>query len=164
MTREEYIRLTDLYLTDIYRVAYSGCRNSYDAEDITQEVFEALFRYPKAFESDLHAKRWLIRVTLNKCKSMWRTPWKRRVDLSENEIEDGEDQVVLWENAEQEKLYSALRKLPLKYAQIIHLYYFEDMKAKDIADLLHISESAASTRLKRGRDMLKKFMEGEAYE
>lgn len=50
MTREEYIRLTDLYLTDIYRVAYSGCRNSYDAEDITQEVFEALFRYPKAFE------------------------------------------------------------------------------------------------------------------
>lgn len=103
-------------------------------------------------------------MTLNKCKSMWRTPWKRRVDLSENAIEDGADQVVLWENAEQEKLYSALRKLPLKYAQIIHLYYFEDMKAKDIADLLHISESAASTRLKRGRDMLKKFMEGEAYE
>ena len=70
----------------------------------------------------------------------------------------------LVENEEQEKLYSALRKLPLKYAKIIHLYYFEDMKAKDIADLLHISESAASTRLKRGRDMLKKFMEGEAYE
>ena len=68
MLQEEYRRITNLYLDDIYRVAYSGCQNRQDAEDVTQEVFEALLKYKGEFENDEHAKFWLIKVTTNKCK------------------------------------------------------------------------------------------------
>lgn len=164
MTRDEYIRFTNLYLADIYRVAYSGCRNRQDAEDITQEVFEALFHSSKAFESDLHVKNWLIRVTLNRCRSLWRTPWRTKVDLSMEDTLERIPDTIPFENEEQERLYAALRKLPPKYAQIIHLYYFEELKAKDIAALLQISESLVTTRLKRGRDKLKTLLGGESHE
>jgi len=152
--QEEYRRLTNLYLDDIYRVAYSGCRNRQDAEDVTQEVFEALFKYKGEFESDEHAKFWLIRVTANKCKSMWRTPWKRRVDLSDEELTVAKPN---W-TKEQEELYEALRKLPPKYAQCVHLFYFEEMKIKEIAEQLGISETAVSTILQRARQKLKTFL------
>lgn len=157
MTTEEYTRLTNLYMNDIYRVAFSGCRNWQDAEDITQEVFEALLRYEKqAFRDEEHVKRWLIRVTVNKCKSMWRTPWKRKVDLSDQEIVSAE---IEWENEQEEQLFFALRKLPLKYAQIVHLFYFEDMKIKEIADVTGLSETAVATRLQRAREKLKTYLE-----
>lgn len=157
MTTEEYTRFINLYMNDIYRVAFSGCRNRQDAEDITQEVFEALLRYEKqAFRDEEHVKRWLIRVTVNKCKSMWRTPWKRKVDLSDQEIVSAE---MEWENEQEEQLFFALRKLPLKYAQIVHLFYFEDMKIKEIADVTGISETAVATRLQRAREKLKTYLE-----
>ena len=157
MTTEEYTRFINLYMNDIYRVAFSGCRNRQDAEDITQEVFEALLRYEKqAFRDEEHVKRWLIRVTVNKCKSMWRTPWKRKVDLSDQEIVSAE---MEWENEQEEQLFFALRKLPLKYAQIVHLFYFEDMKIKEIADVTGLSETAVATRLQRAREKLKTYLE-----
>ena len=157
MTTEEYTRLIHLYMEDIYRVAFSGCRNRQDAEDITQEVFEALLRDGKrTFLDDEHVKRWLIRVTVNKCKSMWRTPWKRKVDLSDQEIVSAE---IEWENEQEEQLFFALRKLPLKYAQIVHLFYFEDMKIKEIADVTGLSETAVATRLQRAREKLKTYLE-----
>ena len=154
MLQEEYRRITNLYLDDIYRVAYSGCQNRQDAEDVTQEVFEALLKYKGEFENDEHAKFWLIKVTTNKCKSMWRTPWKRRVDLSDEELPVVKQS---W-TKDQEELYIALRKLPLKYAQCVHLYYFEEMKTREIAEQLGISETAVSTRLQRAREKLKIFL------
>ena len=157
MTTEEYIRLVNLYSSDIYRVAFSGCRNRQDAEDITQEVFEQLLRYKKQpFTDDEHVKRWLIRVTVNRCRSMWRNPWKRKVDLSDGEIMRGE---IAWESREEEELFFALRKLPLKYAQIVHLFYFQDMKIKEIAEVTGLSETAIATRLQRARGKLKTFLE-----
>ena len=157
MTTEEYTRLINLYMNDIYRVAFSGCRNRQDAEDITQEVFEALLRYNKrAFLDDGHVKRWLLRVTVNKCKSMWRTSWKRKVDLSDQEMIRTETE---WQSDQEEQLFLALRKLPLKYAQIVHLFYFEDMKIKEIAEVTRLSETAVATRLQRAREKLKTYME-----
>lgn len=160
MTQEKYRQLANLYLDDVYRVAYSGCRNRQDAEDITQEVFVALLKYKGEFENDEHAKFWLIKVTANKCKSMWRTPWKNRVDLSDEELPVKSQE---W-TSDQEELYLALRKLQPKYAQCVHLYYFEEMKTKDIAKMLGISETAVSTRLQRAREKLKSFLGKEQFD
>ena len=158
MTTEEYTRLVSLYMNDIYRVAFSGCRNRQDAEAVTQEVFAALLQDKnRTFLDEEHVKRWLIRVTVNKCKSMWRAPWKRKVDLSDQETIRN---VPAWENNQEEALFFALRKLPLKYAQIVHLFYFEDMKIKEIAEVTGLSETAVTTRLQRAREKLKLYLEG----
>jgi RNA polymerase sigma-70 factor (ECF subfamily) len=74
------------YADMVYRIALNYCKNKYDAEDITQEVFFKLVRVsdvPSAmegitFNDEEHLKRWLIRVTINQCHSLFTTPWHKK--------------------------------------------------------------------------------------
>lgn len=159
MKREEYIRMVDLYFKDIYRFAYSGCNKKEDAEDITQEVFEALFYCTKEFENEEHVRRWLLRVAYNKCKSLWRSLWKTRVDFRADACGMEEAVPVGFEDERQEKLWEALGTLSSGYSQVVHLFYYQNMQIKEIAQVLGISETAVTTRLNRAREKLRKRME-----
>lgn len=58
-------------------------------------------------------------------------------------------------------LTECVQGLPEKYRTIIHLYYYEDYKCKEIAKILGISENTVISRLARGREKLKKLLEEE---
>ena len=150
MDTKEFERLTTLFLDCIYRVAFSGCRNYPDAEDVVQNTFLKLLQRKENFAEDTQAKYWLIRVTMNECKSLWRTPWKQRVTSTEELFCE-----PAFETPEQSELYYAVRELPVKYRRVVHLYYFEDYNVKEIAGILKISETAVQTRLLRARQKLK---------
>lgn len=150
MDTKEFERLTTLFLDCIYRVAWSGCRNYTDAEDVVQNTFLKLLQRKENFAEDTQAKYWLIRVTMNECKSLWRTPWKQRVTSTEELFCE-----PAFETPEQSELYYAVRELPVKYRQVVHLYYFEDYNVKEIAGILKISETTVQTRLLRARQKLK---------
>lgn len=55
----------------VYRIAYTYLRNPADADDVTQDVFVQLMKCDVAFESDEHVRRWLARVAINRCKSLF---------------------------------------------------------------------------------------------
>lgn len=150
MDTKEFERLTTLFLDCIYRVAFSGCRNYTDAEDVVQNTFLKLLQRKENFAEDTQAKYWLIRVAMNECKGLWRTPWKQRVTSTEELFCE-----PVFETPEQSELYYAVRELPVKYRQVVHLYYFEDYNVKEIAGILKISETAVQTRLLRARQKLK---------
>lgn len=60
------------YLDTVYRAAFHAAPSPQDAEDVTQEVFEALLRSGKRFREPEHLRAWLLRVTVNKCKNLYR--------------------------------------------------------------------------------------------
>lgn len=150
MDTKEFERLTTLFLDCIYRVAYSGCRNTADTEDVVQNTFLKLLERKESFPEDDQAKYWLIRVAINECKSLWRTPWRQRVTSTEELFSE-----PAFETPEQSDLYDAVRELPVKYRQVVHLYYFEDYSVKEIAGILTLSETAVQTRLLRARQKLR---------
>ena len=150
MDTKEFERLTTLFLDCIYRVAYSGCRNTADTEDVVQNTFLKLLERKESFPEDDQAKYWLIRVAINECKSLWRTPWRQRVTSTEELFSES-----AFETPEQSDLYDAVRELPVKYRQVVHLYYFEDYSVKEIAGILTLSETAVQTRLLRARQKLR---------
>ena len=55
----------------------------------------------------------------------------------------------------------ALMKTPQKYRDVLYLYYCEQYKIKEIAEILKTNESTVKTRLKRGRDILKSIYGGD---
>lgn len=83
MSKEEFEVFAKEYMDMIYRVAYSWTKDSNDANDVTQEVLIQLFKTKKEFESGSHIKKWLIRVTINQCKMLFRSPWKKMEDIDE---------------------------------------------------------------------------------
>lgn len=153
MNTEEYERYVAQYLDCIYRVAFSGCRNSADAEDVVQNTFLHLWKRGEAFADEEYARKWLIRVAVNECHSLWRTAWMRRtVYLEELPAEP------VFSTPEKSELYDAVRKLPVRYRQVVYLYYFEEYSVKEVATLMKISETAVQTRLQRARQKLKEAL------
>ena len=73
-TNEHFAFLAEKYMDTLYRVAYSYTKSHADAEDVTQDVLIQLYRTDKVFESETHLKHWLIRVTVNQCKMLFRAP------------------------------------------------------------------------------------------
>ena len=154
MEQTEFTRAVEQYQDMVYRVALHCLAYPPDAEDAVQEVFLRLYTEEKLFESGEHLRRWLIRVTLNVCRDTLKSPWrKRRVPLG-----TVPDQPV-FDAPEQGELYQAVMALPEKYRVTLYLFYYEELSTKEIAELLGLRQTAVTTRLFRGRELLKKRLE-----
>lgn len=78
MTEREFNDAMDRHLDMVYRLALNWFRQPADAEDAAQEAMLRLWRAGETFTSDDHLRHWLVRVTLNVCKDISRSPWRRR--------------------------------------------------------------------------------------
>lgn len=140
----------------VYRIAYSMTKKKSDADDIYQEVFIKLFEKNIEFESEEHEKAWIIKVTVNCCKMLYRKNFfKKEVELDEN--------IDIKEN-EYYDIYSYVKQLPEKYRIVIYLHYYEGYKVNEIATILNTREGTIKSQLSRARDMLKNIIGGDFVE
>lgn len=150
---EEKKSLIGKYYDMVYKLAVSQTKDLQHAEDVTNDTFLKFIETDKQFDSEEHVKAWLIRVTINRSKSVFLSAWYRKtVPLEENisvEMSEGESEV-----------YTAVLKLPPKYRAVIHLFYYEDLSVAEIADSLKIQPSTVRSQLTRGRAMLKDVLKG----
>lgn len=137
----------------VYRLAYAQMKNTSDADDVYQEVFYRYIRKKPFFENQEHEKAWFIRVTVNCCKTSLKSFWKTKVCELDETFEDTE--------VEKEDLSFALKKLPKKYSAVLYLFYFEDMRIKEIASALNLKEGNVGVLLSRARRKLKEILEKE---
>ena len=83
VSNENFPRLVQLYKDMIFRLAYSYTKNHFDADDVTQNVLLQLYKTEKAFKSEAHLRNWLMRVTVNHCKNLFRAPWRKHENLDD---------------------------------------------------------------------------------
>jgi len=143
------------YGTMVYRLAFFYTNSKYDADDIYQDVFLKYLQNKKQFKNEEHKKAWLIKVTINSCKKLWLSSWKRKTDLLSEEIK--------FETEEDIGLYNEIKKLPKKYRVVIHLFYYEQYSIKEIGLILKQKESTIRTWLTRARKLLKNQIKEEDF-
>lgn len=142
----------------VYRLALLHSKNEYEAEDAMQEVFLKLYSHQESITSEKHLKAWLIRVTINQCRSMAVTAWNtKRVSLET--YKELSENISVEEKEDFSEVYEAVKALPAKYREAIHLFYYEEFSIKEIADILEEKESTVKTHLNRGRKLLKKKLQ-----
>ena len=154
----EFEDIVRRYQKQLYVVAYHYLQNQHDAEDTVQEVFLRLLTLEKAFESDEHLKYWLIRTTINRCKSQLRAPWRRRsapLDEAMGLVSAPQDR--------NREVREAVLALPQKYREVVILYYYADYSCAEIADLLHRRTTTVQTQLQRARGLLRETLK-EAFD
>ncbi len=160
MNSEECTRIVNLFYEDIKRVALVACHNIQDAEDVTQTVFMKLLSHKEDFIDDLHIKKWLIKVTINESRSLWRSFWKKDVILIIPEkMVSGNLQ-----RTGGELLKEAFFNLNPRYRKAIHLYYYEGYSVKEIAELLGKTETSVFKLLQRARDNIRDYMNDKREE
>lgn len=138
------------YADMVYRLALVNMKNRQEAEDVFQDVFLRLVENLHKLENEEHIKAWLIRVTINCCKTRFRSAWRKRTAPLEAAGDPVQEPYE-----ERGEVYDAVLKLPEKYRNVIHLFYFEDMAIRQISVVLKTRENTVKSLLSRGRTMLK---------
>ena len=138
----------------ILRYAYTYLHNMSDAEEVLQDTLVQFLKTAPEFESENHEKAWLLRVAANLSKNRIRYNKLRETDELNEELvaEEREDLSFVWE---------AVKSLPVKYREVIHLFYHKGYQTAQIAKVLGRNESTVRSDLRRGREKLKEVLKGE---
>ena len=156
---QQFERLVGAHQEAVLRVCFLYLCDKTQAEDATQETFLKVYRSMDSFRKESSEKTWIMKIAVHTCYDINRSGWfrflNRRVtpemlpDRTAAAAEEGD-----------ETLTAAVMRLPRKMREVIVLYYYQGMKVDEIAVALRISHSSVSGRLKRGREKLKRMLEG----
>ena len=131
MHSNEYHRIAEKYLDDVYRTVLGCCGNKENAEDAVQNAFLKLMRETNTiFKDDEHIKRWLIKVALNECKNVWNSFWNRnKISFEELETHPSyRDETHL-------ELLEAINKLSDNYRTVIGDYFLASTEPEPTLNL-----------------------------
>ena len=156
LINEQATRLMKVYGDSVLRLAYSYLHNMSDAEDVLQDTLIQFIKTSPQFDTVEHERAWFLRVAINISKNKIRYNNIRKTDeLSEILIaNESEDLSFVWD---------AVKQLPTKYSEVIHLFYHEGYSTAQIASILSKKETTVRTLLHRARIKLKNVLE-EVYD
>lgn len=151
----------------VYLVALAQTRSEADAQDVAQDVFCRLLTDGTAFTSDEHLKAWLLRVTVNRCHELWRAPWRRRVESTDDAGRELPAHGAPVEDAALAELradpvWQALQALPEKLRVVTLLHYVEEYTTEEIARIVGSPPATVRTRLHRARKQMRETLRSPA--
>lgn len=151
---DQFVKTIGENKTAMFRLAYSMVLNREDAEDIVSETIVKAYSHLDELKNIRKMKAWIFQILVNESKTYLKK--RNRIDL----IED----ISIFEEKEKDEkenydLLEFVCQLEDIFKEVIILYYFEEFRVKEIADILNISEGTVKSRLSRARVKLKGFLE-----
>lgn len=156
--------LVERYAAKILRYARKFLLSREDSEDLVQEVFIKVYINIQSFDARKKFSSWLYRIAHNEFINALKK--KKREPLAFVDLDALFPHPFAKETTDQgirdreitETLDRLLDTLDPKYREPLVLYYFEEMGYQEIAEVLRMPVATVGVRLKRGKDMLKKFV------
>lgn len=163
---------------EIYGLLYRLTENVEEARDLTQETFLRAFQSIAHFRGESDLRTWIYRIAINQARNRWRW-WRRRrreatvsidapevgggrlglvATLKSNTVKDPEQDALLSER--ERALKKALGSLKRVYREAVILRDIEGFAYEEIATTLDISVGTVKSRLARGRQELRRKLEG----
>jgi RNA polymerase sigma factor (sigma-70 family) len=164
----------DRILTDVRDHVYYTCmsilQNSEAAQDATQDVLLTVFTKLHTLKNTGTYIEWVNRITANACKDRLAKPNR---ELFVNVDDNGHDPFVVFENLDEQSIpdkafdnaetrqmiVELINNLPDEQRMCVMLYYYGEMKTREIADALDVSEGTVKSRLNYARKALKQGVE-----
>lgn len=164
MPAEQLERFMNEYGDALFRMCYLYLKDYQLAQDTVQETFIKAMQAYDSFEHKSSEKTWLIRIAINCCKNVIRSRWFqiRKNDPGDYLEKTDADPIECF--LEKDSISSAVMKLNANDRQMIVLYYYQEMSAKEIAAVIGKTENAVAQRLNRARGRMKKILTEAGYE
>jgi len=159
--------LYELYYKKVFAVIKTTVKNSADAEDVLQQTFLSAWRNIGNISDPSAFNTWIQRIAINQSYSLLR---KKNIAIlidSENEIEniglEESEELVPAVYAEREdlrvRLGRILDNLSEAQRQTISLYYFNELKVEEIAEIMECNTNTIKTRLFLARKAIRNEIE-----
>lgn len=168
--------LVTRYSSDIFALLFRLTEDAEEAGDLTQETFLSALKAIKKFRGEAELKTWLFRIAINESRNRFRW-WKRRqrdktisLDTPYGKSETPLSETISSRRANPEKetlrrerekmLAKALSELSDIFREAVILCDIEGFRYEEIAEILSVNIGTVKSRIARGREELRKKLEG----
>jgi len=162
---EAFRYLVEAYQHAVYMVVLSSVRDEIQAQDLTQETFIQAYINLEQLRDPAKVRAWLCGIARNiTCKWLDRhRPTESLENLLEHdwlgpELAEALPDEMLYKQEIRECLWQAIYSLPESFREVLLLFYMRDMKRRELADFLGITEAAVRNRLHKARNLLKEVL------
>ncbi|MDE5745315.1 MAG: sigma-70 family RNA polymerase sigma factor [Paramuribaculum sp.] len=152
-SEERFMRLISAHSGIINSICYSYARNSFEFDDLRQDVLVNLWRGLDSFRGESSEVTWIYRVALNTCVSAARRSASRKETfplsgiIEPAEDSNGEsDHIIL--------LYEMIASLPFEERAVI-LMWLDEMPYEEIAEVMGYPRNTVAVKLHRIKEKLK---------
>ena len=176
-SEEAYSWLIAHYHQPVYSLVYRILGDQADAADTTQEVFLKVFRGMKRFNGESSLKTWLYRIAVHEASNQRRwwfrhksreTSMEAQPDADGNSfglcdilVDQGESPLEACAHEEvRARVEHELKQVPEPYRTTVVLRDIEGLSYEEVAEVLQVSLGTVKSRLIRGREALRKRLEG----
>lgn len=154
---EAFVAFVNEYKKKVVSLCYSYCKDSHEAEDLSQEAFIAFYKGMKNFRNESKISTFLYRITVNKCLS-----FKKKnafTSLLGGFFINNKKENMCFED--KDSIRNCINTLSNELKTPLILYYHIGLSYKEIAIILEVSERAVEGKLYRAKQKLKTLLEKE---
>lgn len=155
---ERLTRLMQIHGSAVLRVCYLYLKDHALAQDAAQTAFVKAWQALSSLRSNASEKAWLMRIAVNTCKTMLRSP-EYRLYAQSPDMDELPEPSVHDEHPDSTVL-SAVLALPQKYREVVMLHYYQGLSGPEVARILRIPQATVLTRLHRARKLLETELKG----
>lgn len=154
--------LVDSYKERLYWHIRYILKNHEDTDDVLQNVFIKIYKSIRKFKGDSRLYSWMYRIARNESLTFLKKRSKM-LKITSEELQDHivnnlESDVYFEGDKIQLKLQQAINTLPEKQREVFQLRYFEEMKYKDMADLLQTTEGALKSNYHHASNKVEEYL------
>lgn len=169
MNNTEFEACIRQYGRDIYSFLCQMTGSRQEADELYQDTFLKFLELEKKLDFERNPRGFLLAIAVNLWKNRRRKyAWRQRITGKVVSAEEVRDQVPAEETSMEQRMISmeqrdkvreAVLRLPDKWRLVVVLFYMEDMKIAEIAELLHLPRGTVKSRLHKAKDILRKELE-----
>ncbi len=156
-------QLVRRYRQPIYYLAYRYLANQADAADLTQQVFVKVFRSLGGFRGASSVRSWIYRIAVNACLNHLRDHRREKpAPIPEEALvtpATGPLRLIADERAR--RLRRAITRLPPRQRTVLELRIYDDLRFREIADLVGCSENSAKVNFHHAVTRLRSLLDRE---
>ncbi len=157
-----FSKLVALYKQRLYWHIRNMVKNHDDTDDILQNVFIKVYKNISKFKGESKLYSWMYRIATNESITFLNQKAKKynisNEELQQQLIENLEADVYFEGDEIQLKLQKAIALLPRKQQQVFNMKYFQELKYKEISEILETSEGALKASYHLASKKIEEFL------
>lgn len=158
---ESFIQLMEENRQAMLKVAYGFFSNEEDVADVIQQTVLNAYEHIGELKKAAYFKTWLIRILINNCRQLYNS--RKRMIAGTELVAEKLEGTYFGPYPQDHAFFYLLSLLHKEDRAIFQLYYSEGYTAKEISEMLGIKESTIRSRIHRGKERLRKQLQGEEW-
>ena len=150
--KDAFVTLIGLYRESMYQIAYAILKNNEDVADAMQDTILICWEKIDTLRHARYFKTWMTRILINRCNRLY-SQRSRTTDLNEGTFSS-----ISPDPAARMEWQEMMQQLTHNQRIVVELYYAQQFKIHEIADILDITPSAVKNRLHTARKVLKQYI------